>query len=420
MPEERRAELLRAEGLGYRIGRAEILRGVSLRVEPGELLGLIGPNGAGKTTLLRLLLGVLAPSAGAVHLKGRPLARLKPRERARIAAYLGQESSSAFPFPVLDVVLMGRYPHLGRLAREGQADLEKARRALAYVGLAGLEGRFFHELSGGERQLALFARVLAQETELLLLDEPTANLDIRHQDLFFSMALELAREGKAVVACVHNLNVASQYCSRLVLLSRGSVAADGKPEEVLRPEVLDPVFTTRTVITANAATGSLTVGVVPRRLPGEGPRVHLIGGAGSAVNLTRELERLGYRISGGIAHEFDADQVLWHSLGVPSAVVGAFSRITEEDAERAASMVEEAELTILCSFPIGVGNAENLRLAARAARLVIVEPEPGDPPRSFFSEEGRRLFQELAPRARTMRQAALLGELEARRIPGVP
>jgi iron complex transport system ATP-binding protein len=420
MPEERRAELLRAEGLDYRIGRAEILRGVSLRVEPGELLGLIGPNGAGKTTLLRLLLGVLAPSAGAVYLKGRPLARLKPRERARLTAYLGQESSSAFPFPVLDVVLMGRYPHLGRLAREGQADLEKARRALAYVGLAGLEGRFFHELSGGERQLALFARVLAQETELLLLDEPTANLDIRHQDLFFSMALELAREGKAVVACVHNLNVASQYCSRLVLLSRGSMAADGKPEEVLRPEVLDPVFATRTVITSNAATGSLMVGVMPRRLPGEGPRVHLIGGAGSAVNLTRELERLGYRISGGIAHEFDADQVLWRSLGVPSAVVGAFSRITGQDVERAASMVEEAELTVLCSFPVGIGNAENLRLAARAARLVIVEPEPGDPPRSFFSEEGRGLFRELAPRARAMRLGELLRELEARRIPGVP
>jgi len=112
--------------------------------------------------------------------------------------------------------------------------------------------------------------------------------------------------------------------------------------------------------------------------------------------------------------------VLWRSLGVPSAVVGAFSRITGEDVERAASLVEQAELTILCSFPIGAGNTENLRLAARAARLVIVEPEPGDPPRSFFSEEGRRLFQELAPRARTMRQAELLGELEARRIPRVP
>jgi iron complex transport system ATP-binding protein len=420
MPEGQGPELLRAEGLSYRIGKAEILRGVSLRVEPGELVGLIGPNGAGKTTLLRLLLGVLEPSSGEVFLKGRPLACLKPRERAHLTAYLGQESSSAFPFPVLDVVLMGRYPRIGRLAREGEADLEKARRALSYVGLAGLEDRFFHELSGGERQLALFARVLAQETELLLLDEPTANLDIRHQDLFFSMALELAREGKAVVACVHNLNVASQYCSRLVLLSWGVVAADGKPEQVLRPEVLDPVFQARTTITASAATGSLMVGVVPRRWPGQGPRVHLIGGAGGAVNLTRELDRLGYRISGGIAHEFDADQVLWRSLGVPSTVVGAFSRIGSEDVERAAPLLAEAELTILCSFPVGAANAENLRLALRAARLVIVAPGPGDPPRSFFSEEGRRLFHELAGRARILSYAELLRDLEAGRIPAPP
>ena len=420
MPESPAPELLRAEGLAYRIGKAEILRGVNLRVQAGELVGLIGPNGAGKTTLLRLLLGVLPPSTGAVFLKGRRLERLKPRERARITAYLGQESSSAFPFPVLDVVLMGRYPHVGRFARQAQTDIEKAYRALSYVGMAGLADRFFHELSGGERQLALFARVLAQETELLLLDEPTANLDIRHQDLFFSMTLELAREGKAVVACVHNLNVASQYCSRLVLLSRGTVAADGKPQEVLRPEVLDPVFEARTAVSANAATGSLMVAVVPRRWPGRGPRVHLIGGAGGAVNLTRELERLGYRISGGIAHEFDADQVLWRSLGIPSRVVDAFSRIGARDVERAAALVEEAELTVLCSFPIGPGNEENLRLAGRARRLVILAPQPGEPPRTFFSEEGRRLFEALAARAPTLSYAELLRELEAGRLPAAP
>ena len=390
---------------------------MSLRIEAGEFVGLIGPNGAGKTTLLRVLLGTLAPATGGVYLKGRPLASAGLRERARLVSYLSQESGGEFAFPVLDVVLMGRYPHLGRLERERQLDVEKARQALAYVGLAGFEERLFNELSGGERQLVLFARVLAQESELALLDEPTANLDIRHQDQFFSMALELTREGKAVLACVHNLNVASQYCSRLVLLDRGTVAADGKPEEVLRSEVLDPVFDTRTTVTPNAATGSLTVTVVPRRWPGEGPRVHLIGGAGGAVNLTRELARLGFRVSGGIAHEFDADQTLWRSLGVPHTGVGAFSRIGPEDLQAALPLVEEAELTILASFPIGAGNAENLRLASRARRLAIVAPGPGDPPRTFFSEEGRRLFAELARRARTLSHAELLRELESGRIP---
>ena len=143
-----------------------------------------------------------------------------------------------FAIPVLDLVLMGRYPHRGRLERERDSDLDKARRALSYVGLSGFEDRYFNELSGGERQLAMFARVLAQDTQLLLLDEPTSNLDIRHQDLFFSMALELTREGRAVVACVHDLDVASQYCSRLVLLNRGRVAAEGAA--AAGPEARDP------------------------------------------------------------------------------------------------------------------------------------------------------------------------------------
>ena len=405
-------ELLRTQSLGFAIDGREILRGVSLGVRAGEFVGLIGPNGAGKTTLLRLLLGGLRPTAGEVLLKGRPLSRIGVRERARTTAYLSQEEVSPFAFPVLDLVLMGRYPHRGRLERERESDLEKARRALSYVGLSGFEERYFHELSGGERQLVLFARVLAQETELLLLDEPTSNLDIRHQDLFFSMALELTREGKAVVACVHDLDVASRYCSRLVLLDRGRVAADGSPGEVLKPEILDPVFETSTMVTPNAATGSLSVSVMPRCWPGEGPRVHLIGGAGSAVNLTRELNRLGYRVSGGIAHEFDADHTLWRNLRLPSRVVGAFQRISAQDVEQAASLVEEADLTVLASFPIGPGNVENLRLAARARRLVILTGGPEDPPRTFFSEEGRALFGELQARSRLSDYARLQREME--------
>ena len=181
------------------------------------------------------MVGILSPSAGEVCLEGAPLGRIRSRERARKVAFLGQEAPAAFPFPVLDILLMGRYPFLGRLDREAESDLERARRALAYVGLEGLEERYFHELSGGERQLVLFAKVLVQDTRTLLLDEPTSNLDIRHQDLFFSMARELAREKRSVVAAVHNINVAAHYCTRLVLLHRGRIAAEGPPEEVLAP-----------------------------------------------------------------------------------------------------------------------------------------------------------------------------------------
>ncbi len=236
----------------------------------------------------------------------------------------------------MEILLMGRYPHLGRFQKEGAEDLARARRMLSYVGLGAIEERGFSALSGGERQLVLFAKALVQDTDALLLDEPSSNLDIHHQDRIFSMAQELAREGRAVVASVHNLSVAAQYCSRLVLLEKGRIASDGRPEQVLRSEILDGVYGIRTMVSPSLATGSLTVTVVPRDRGAAGIRVHLIGGAGSAVNLTRELYRMGCSLTGGIAHEYDSDEKLWRSLGVRCSAVGAFSRITEEQIREAA------------------------------------------------------------------------------------
>jgi len=403
------ADLLETRSVSFSAGENEIIKGISLSIKRGEFLGLIGPNGAGKTTLLRLMIGVLAPTEGQVLLEGRPLCSIRLRDRARCLSYLSQEGSAAFPFPVLDILLMGRYPFLGKFQRESESDLEKARRALAYVGLSGLEDRYFNELSGGERQLVLFAKVLVQEADLLLLDEPTSNLDIKHQDQFFSMADELAREKKGVVAAVHNLNIASQYCTRLVLLNRGRIAAAGKPEEVLRPELLDAVYDTRTAVTRNTSTGSLVVNVAPRaaRVKERRPRIHLIGGAGSAINLTRELVRLGYPLSGGIAHQYDADQRLWQNLA------GAFSTLGSEDIEQGSRLVEEADLTVLCSFPIGPGNEGNLELARRARRLIILRPEAEEQPRIFFSDRARELFTELVEKAEQLSYGELVEGLES-------
>jgi len=193
------------------------------------------------------------------------------------------------------------------------------------------------------------------------------------------------------------------------------VAAEGKPEDVLRCELLDPVYETKTMVTTNASTGALVVNVAPRKPVGSYPmpRVHVIGGAGSGINLTRELVRLGYPMSGGIAHEYDADQKLWHSLEVPSQVIGAFSHITPADLGKAYRMVEEAELTILCSFPVGAGNEGNLELARRAGRLVILEAGPQEEPRTFFSEKARRAFASLAEKAEHMDYGQLCEALES-------
>jgi iron complex transport system ATP-binding protein len=409
--------LLHTRDLGWKIGGATIVENIDLSVNRGELVGVIGPNGAGKTTLLRLLAGLLVPSKGTVYLEGRNLAAMDARSRARKLAFMSQETAQSFPFTVMEILLMGRYPHLGRFERESEEDHEKARRTLSYVGLSGLENRGFGALSGGERQLVLFAKALVQDTETLVLDEPTSNLDIRHQDRIFSMAQELAGEKRAVLTSVHNLGVAAQYCSRLLLLEKGRVAADGRPEQVLRSDILDRVYAVRTLVSPNMATGSPIVTVLPWRAGVTGARVHLIGGAGSAVNLTRELHRLGYVLSGGIAHEHDSDERLWRNLGIDCSRVGAFSRIGEEEVLQAARLVEAADITVLCSFPVGPGNQGNLTLAARARRLIVLASGPGDVPRSFFSHEGRALFEDLCRKAPVLAYEELIAEL-ARTKPG--
>ncbi|MFP4383485.1 MAG: ABC transporter ATP-binding protein [Spirochaetia bacterium] len=412
--------VITAEDLGFTVSGNTILSGVDLAVQEGEFLGLIGPNGAGKTTLLRLLLGLYAPTRGGVKLAGKPIAKIKPRERAKLCAYLSQDVITSFPYPVIDIILMGRYPYRGRFSREQENDLETARRALSYVGMSHLENRYFNELSGGERQLVLFAKVLAQESRILILDEPTSNLDIRHQDQFFSMALELTGERKAVIAAVHNLDVASQYCSRLLLLSRGEVAAQGPPEAVLKPEILDAVYGTETAVSRNTATGSLVVNVIPAIKKRRQGTVHLIGGAGSAVNLTRELLRLGYTVTGGIAHQYDADAQLWSSLGIKHAAVDPFAPITPDDVSAGESLIRNADLTLLCQFPVGPGNTGNLDLAARAARCILVTGTPGQRERSFFTEQGESRFKELAGNCVSLEYRKLLEQLEKGTLIGKP
>ncbi|MBN2112636.1 MAG: heme ABC transporter ATP-binding protein [Acidimicrobiia bacterium] len=233
------APLLVGEGIGLQVEGAVLLDGVSLEVRAGEVLGVVGPNGAGKTSLLRVLAGETAPTSGRVLLDGRPLARYRPRELARRRALLPQQTLLQFAFRVLDVVLMGRYPH-----RESSAerDLEAAQGAMAAADVAHLAPRLYPTLSGGEQTRVSFARVLAQETPLVMLDEPTTSLDLRHQELVMGLLRSLADDGAAVVAVLHDLNLAARYADRVALMSRGRLAALAPTREVLRADLLSEVY----------------------------------------------------------------------------------------------------------------------------------------------------------------------------------
>lgn len=235
--------LLRAENVRVELDGHNLLRDVSLSVSAGELVGLIGPNGAGKSTLLKVISGLWTPASGEITLLDRPLPRYSTRKVAQIVAQVPQITALDFPFTVQQVVLMGRNPHLSRFELESARDRQIAEQAMRRTQTLAFADRLIGTLSGGERQRVLIARALTQEPQLLLLDEPTANLDIQHQIGIFELIRRLAAEdGLGVVAAVHDLELAARFCDRLVLLSDGAVWSTGAPEAVLSPEGIQAAY----------------------------------------------------------------------------------------------------------------------------------------------------------------------------------
>jgi len=242
-----------------------VLENVSLSVAAGEMVGLIGPNGSGKTTLVKLASGVLKPGRGEVSLDGTSLSRLNRRSVARAVAVVPQRFHIAFAFTVIDIVMLGRIPFLKAFAEEREADKQSVSNALALVGIDGLRERRFDELSGGERQKVILAMALAQQPELLLLDEPTTHLDIARQVEILELVRSLNRErGLTVVAAMHDLNLASLYFDRLVLLKEGKVAADGVPHQVLTQARIKEVFSASVGVESHPTTGVPHIIVLPK------------------------------------------------------------------------------------------------------------------------------------------------------------
>lgn len=253
------SEALSFEGVGFRAGGREILSGVSLTLDRGEILTLAGPNGAGKTTLLRLASRVATPSAGRVRVAGRDVTELSRRELARELAVVPQDVTLAFPFSAGEIVLMGRAPHLGLLGFETADDVGRAREAMERVGVAHLADRSVLELSGGERQLLLLARALAQDARVLLLDEPTSHLDLRHRVTVLEQVRDFVAGGRSALVVSHDLGLAARSADRLALLAGGRLAGLGTPDQVLRPEILRAVFGVETSIVETPDGGVVVV-----------------------------------------------------------------------------------------------------------------------------------------------------------------
>jgi iron complex transport system ATP-binding protein len=245
------------------------LHGVSIDVPSGSLVGILGPNGSGKTTLLRLLGGMLSPASGRIRIDDRDLSRLSRRDLAREIAVVPQETRLSFEYSVLEVVLMGRYPHLGAFELEGKDDLAIAHQAMAETGTVALEHRLFPTLSGGEKQRVVIASALAQAAKLMLLDEPTAALDPGYQIEIAALLRRLnAERGVTMAVATHDLNLAASLCQHLVLLREGRVLAAGRTADVLTRETIRALYDVEADVRFHEGAGHLTV--VPLHRLGRG------------------------------------------------------------------------------------------------------------------------------------------------------
>jgi len=387
--------LLRVENLSIALGGKTVVDSVSLSLERGVVLGVVGANGSGKTTLLRAIAGLLDAESGGIAFFGSGSSVdaeagksvhsvVSHRERARMLAYMPQQAES-HPFTVFEAVLMGRYPHLGRFELEGASDRALAWEAMERTAITEFAERKLNTLSGGERQRVVLARVLVQKADLLLMDEPTASLDLRHQMLTMDLVREEAdRRDAGVIVVMHDLSLAARSCDRLVLLDGGRKIADGSPWEVLTPENLRTAFGVEGLVEPDPVTGRPHVLLLGSsnagrsEMVGSGRTVHLICGAGSGRGLMHQARVAGYTVTAGVLGTGDSDREAAERLGLRYVGAPPFSAITDEQHSAHLALIRAADHVVLCPMAVGMNNLRNVEAASAAESLLVIAP-PGRP-----------------------------------------
>ncbi|WP_251343859.1 ATP-binding cassette domain-containing protein [Haloplanus halophilus] len=377
-------------------GDVPVLESVSTSVAEGALVGLVGPNGAGKTTLLRAITGTLSPDAGSVRVTGERLADLSSRAASRLVATVPQSTASTFEFDVRRIVAMGRTPHVDRLGSRTPADRRAVEEAMERTAVDHLADRPVTEVSGGERQRVFLARALAQDTPVLLLDEPTSDLDVNHQVRTLELVADLVEEGRTVVAAIHDLDLAARYCDELRLLADGGIRAAGPPASVLTDEAVEAAFDARATVTDHPVTGTASVTAFAGAGDADG-RVHVVGGGGAATPLLHRLDAAGFDLSVGAVSAAARDAETARALDADLVTVPPFAPVDAEARAAVAERVRRADAVVVAPVAVAEGNLPALRAATGAATPVVVD---GDPfaERNHAGAAGREVYATLRDR----------------------
>ncbi len=393
--------------ISFNYGSITGLEEVDIRISSGEVVGIIGPNGSGKTTLLKVIAGLLKPQQGWIWLNEKDISTLSPLQVAREVSVVPQATTAGFNFSVEEIVTMGRHPYQGRWGKTKKEDREAVEEALQLTHCWELRHRSFMELSGGEQQRVILARALAQDPWLILLDEPTSHLDLGYQKEIWEVLSRFNRErGVTVLAVMHDLNLAAQYCRRLILLHEGKIHSQGSPQEVLTRETIAEVYRCDVSIQKHSLTGVPQVTLVPGKETEEsrhlaGLNVHVIGGGGSGTRAIEWLQAHGAEVSAGVLHRGDSDWEVCRALGVYCLEEDPFVPVSEEKHQENLTQIFASQLVILAGVYLGWGNQKNLEAAWRAQQAGIPVILIDDPPikkRDYTGGRATKYWEKLVER----------------------
>lgn len=388
--------IIELKNITLKYGDYEVLRDISFNIKKGEFTSIIGPNGAGKSTVLKAIMKNIELASGDISIKGKSIKNITHKEKACIIGFVPQEFNISFDFTVYDIVAMGRNPYIAKFKKSKFDDKKIIEESLQKTNTYEFKDKYFNSLSGGEKQRVIIARALAQQPEILILDEATSSLDIHHQLDILELIHSLNREdGLTVLTIMHDLNLASRFSDKIVLLSKNGVIKSGTPSEVIDEQVLKNVYDMDMVVRENKLLSYTEI--IPLRIrkskEEKNIHVHIICGGGTGEYIIQKLYSERYKISCGILIEGDSDLDICRSLNLDYVVEYPFSKFSEESIAKNKEYIDNSHVIIVTDVAIGYGNFDNIKLIEniRDKKIIILHSVNRD----FVNGEYEKILTEL-------------------------
>lgn len=388
--------IIELKNITLKYGDYEVLRDISFNIKKGEFTSIIGPNGAGKSTVLKAIMKNIDLASGDISIKGKSIKNITHKEKACIIGFVPQEFNISFDFTVYDIVAMGRNPYIAKFKKSKFDDKKIIEESLQKTNTYEFKDKYFNSLSGGEKQRVIIARALAQQPEILILDEATSSLDIHHQLDILELIHSLNREdGLTVLTIMHDLNLASRFSDKIVLLSKNGVIKSGTPSEVIDEQVLKNVYDMDMVVRENKLLSYTEI--IPLRIrkskEEKNIHVHIICGGGTGEYIIQKLYSERYKISCGILIEGDSDLDICRSLNLDYVVEYPFSKFSEESIAKNKEYIDNSHVIIVTDVAIGYGNFDNIKLIEniRDKKIIILHSVNRD----FVNGEYEKILTEL-------------------------